>query len=80
MQIIQEVDKMAEIKVGDIVIVKDRPDWPSPPGYRMANTEGEVYQVKEETRFVMFRVKRSNIDVLEPGTTMVFPEEALEKI
>ena len=71
---------MAEIKVGDRVRVKDRPDWPSPPGYQMANTEGEVYQVKEEAGFVMFRVNTSNIDVLEPGTTMVFPEESLEKI
>jgi hypothetical protein len=33
---------MAEFKTGDRVRIKDRADWPSPPGYRLANAEGVV--------------------------------------
>ena len=33
---------MAEFKIGDKVRIKDRTDWPSPPGYRLANAEGVV--------------------------------------
>ena len=33
---------MAEFKAGDKVRIKDRKDWPSPPGYLFANAEGTV--------------------------------------
>ena len=33
---------MADIKIGDKVRIKDRTDWPSPPGYKLANSEGTV--------------------------------------
>lgn len=71
---------MSEIKVGDRVRIKDRPGWPSPPGYRLANTEGIVNQIREEAGFVMLRVEKTGIDVLEPGTSMVFRMESVEKI
>jgi len=71
---------MADIKVGDRIRIKDRPDWPSPPGYRLANMEGKVYQVWEEAGFFMFRLETTNIDVLEPDTSMVFPVDSIEKI
>ena len=71
---------MTDIKAGDRVRVKDRPDWPSPPGYQMANSEGRVYQVLEDAGFVTLRLEKTNVDVLEPGTTMVFPVDAVEKI
>jgi hypothetical protein len=70
---------MADIKVGDRVRVKDRSDWPSPPGYRLANLEGRVNQIREEAGFVMLRVEKTTIDILEPGTSMVFRLEAVEK-
>ena len=31
-------------KVGDKVKIKDRTDWPSPPGYRLANLTGRVVE------------------------------------
>ena len=33
---------MADIKAGDRVRIKDRKDWPTPPGYAFANAEGTV--------------------------------------
>ena len=38
---------MAEIKAGDRVKIKERKDWPSPPGYRLANAEGTVVKWAE---------------------------------
>ena len=38
---------MATISVGDKVKIKDRKDWPSPPGYRLANAEGTVVKWSE---------------------------------
>jgi hypothetical protein len=34
--------KTAKIKIGDKVRIKNRKDWPTPPGYRFANAEGTV--------------------------------------
>lgn len=33
---------MATIKIGDRVRIKDREDWPNPPGYVFAGAEGTV--------------------------------------
>jgi len=33
---------MVEVKLGDRVRIKDRANWPSPPGYLFANAEGTV--------------------------------------
>jgi hypothetical protein len=33
---------MAEFKIGDRVKIKDRPDWPSKPGYLLAGSEGVI--------------------------------------
>ena len=66
--------------MGDRVRVRNRPEWPSPPGYRLANLEGQVNQVREEAGFVMLRVEKTTVDVLEPGTSMVFRIEAVERV
>jgi hypothetical protein len=34
--------KMAKFNIGDRVRIKDRADWPKPPGYAFANAEGTV--------------------------------------
>lgn len=39
---------MSEINVGDRVKIKDRPDWPTPPGYRLAESEGIVIKIWEQ--------------------------------
>jgi hypothetical protein len=35
---------MAKFRTGDSVRIKDRPDWPTPPGYRFAGAEGTVIE------------------------------------
>jgi hypothetical protein len=39
---------MTDIKIGDRVRVKGQKDWPSPPGYRLANAEGTVVRWVED--------------------------------
>ena len=63
---------MSELKVGDRVKVKDRPDWPE--GYQIANWEGEIVEVKEYPQgYVIMKANKT-------GYNMAFPENELEKI
>lgn len=39
---------MTEIKTGDKVRIKDQKDWPSPPGFILANAEGTVVKWVED--------------------------------
>ena len=39
---------MAKIEIGDKVRVKDKKDWPSPPGFILANAEGTVVKWVED--------------------------------
>ena len=77
---------MAEIKAGDRVRVKDRKDWPSPPGYRLANSEGTVVkwveykEVMEDFKnYVHVKVEKSGAEEYV-GVTAVFLATNLEKI
>jgi hypothetical protein len=69
---------MAEIKVGDIIRIKDRPGWPSPPGYILAGSEGEVTSIREEG-FVIMHLQKTKSAIAE-GTTLVFRVENVEKV
>lgn len=63
---------MAKFAVGDRVKVLDRPGWPG--GYKLANWEGEIIEVKEDPRgFVIMRADKT-------GYHMAFPEVELERI
>ncbi len=63
---------MSELKVGDRVKVKDRPGWPG--GYKIANWEGTIVEVKEDPRgYVIMKADKT-------GYNMAFPEPELEKI
>lgn len=33
---------MTQFKVGNRVRIKERPDWPTPPGFRLAGAEGKI--------------------------------------
>jgi hypothetical protein len=70
---------MSQIKVGDIIRIKDREDWPQPPGYMLAGSEGDVTSISEEEGFVTMHLRstRSNIT---PGTTLAFRLENVDKI
>jgi hypothetical protein len=63
---------MNELKVGDKVRVKDRPGWPG--GYKIANWEGTIIEVKEDPKgYVIMKADNT-------GYNMAFPEPELEKI
>jgi hypothetical protein len=63
---------MSELKMGDRVRVKDRPGWPG--GYKIANWEGTIVEVKEDPRgYVIMKVDKT-------GYNMAFPEPELDKI
>jgi len=63
---------MSELKIGDRVRVKDRPDWPG--GYQIAHWEGEIVEVKEDPAdYVIMKADKT-------GYNMAFPEYELEKI
>ena len=73
---------MAEIKAGDRVRIKDRSEWPSPPGYNWANSEGLVIKAEEPEGFEEFfevQIEKSRADI-DIGTTLIFRLEALERI
>lgn len=86
---------MAKLKIGDKVRVKDRANWPNPPGYRLAGSEGTVVewvvQEKEFQEYINVRLEKTELDINQefgfwagwwpPDTaTVVFREENLEKI
>jgi len=77
---------MAEIKVGDKVRVKNRKDWPSPPGYRLANAEGTVIkwvewdETMEEFRdYALVRLEKTVAEEYI-GKAEVFRVANLEKV
>ena len=76
---------MAEIEEGDRVRVKDRPDWPSPPGYRLANSEGIVTKVWEPEgpevfqEYIQVQLDKTGADI-DISYALTFRVEALEKI
>ena len=77
---------MAEIKIGDRVRIKDRRDWPTPPGYRLAGSEGVAVKIceweeilDEFPEYIKVKIDKTGADV-PVGATMLFREENLEKI
>ncbi|MBL7165154.1 MAG: hypothetical protein ISS55_01555 [Dehalococcoidales bacterium] len=63
---------MAKFSVGDRARVLDRPGWPG--GYKIANWEGEIVEVKEDPAdYVIMKADST-------GYNMAFPEAELEKI
>jgi len=77
---------MAKIKLGDKVRIKDRKDWPTPPGYRLAGSEGTAVSICEWTEVLeefpeYFKVQIEKTKAgIKIGTAMMFRVEALEKI
>ncbi len=63
---------MAQFKVGDRVKVKDRPGWPG--GYKIANWEGVIAEVKDDPAgYVIMKAEKT-------GYNMAFPEQELDKV
>lgn len=70
---------MSKIKEGDIVRIKDRADWPTPPGYSMAGAEGDVTSINDEEGFVTVHLVKTYIDWAK-GNAFVFRLENVEKV
>lgn len=70
---------MVKINVGDRIKVKDRSEWPSPPGYELANSEGEVVSVDEELGLVKMLLLKTTSKIAT-GTTLTFRLENVEKV
>ena len=63
---------MADFQVGDRVKVKDRPGWPG--GYKIANWEGGIVEVKENPKdYVIMKADKT-------GYRMAFHENELDKV
>ena len=77
---------MADIKIGDRVRVKDRKDWPSPPGYRLTNSEGTVVTwveykepMEDFKNYAHVKLDKSGAEEFV-GLTVVFRTANLKKI
>ncbi len=70
---------MSNIRAGDMVKIKDRFDWPSPPGYQLANSEGHIVSVNEEAGFVTIRLVKTGMAVLKDNS-LTLRLENIEKI
>jgi hypothetical protein len=70
---------MSNIKAGDIVKIKERADWPSPPGYQLANSEGDVIGVREDEGFVIIRLVKTSTAILK-DTSLTFRLDDIEKL
>lgn len=70
---------MTKIKIGDTVKIKERADWPTPPGYKLANSEGCVTSVKEEEGFVSIRLVKTGT-AIPKDTILTLRLENVKKI
>jgi hypothetical protein len=83
----KEKEEMAKIELGDKVRIKDRKDWPTPPGYRLANSEGTVVKIcewmellDEFPEYVKVQIEKTESDNVVVGTQCLLLKENLEKI
>jgi hypothetical protein len=72
-------DAMINIKIGDTIRINDRADWPSPPGYRLADSEGEVILVREDAGFVTIRLIKT-ATTIPKETCLTLRLENVEKV
>jgi len=77
---------MAKFKEGDRVVIKDRKDWPKPPGYRLAGNEGVIIKflasqdVMEPFQdYIYVKLEKEAAD-FSAGNVLVFRSENLKKI
>ena len=79
---------MATVKVGDKIRIKERANWPSPPGYRLASAEGTVVKwieydevMEDFQEYVLVRLEKAEGDAkVYIGNEMFFKAENLDKL
>ena len=71
---------MTDIKTGDRVKIKDRPDWPIPNGYRLANLEGRIAEIIEQPEGYVTVLLDKDATGIDPSIPLGFRIDAVEKI
>ena len=71
---------MADIKRGDKVRIKDRPDWWLPSGYKLADATGVVADVIEEPEGYVTVAFDTDIAGIDRRIPLGFRRENIEKI
>lgn len=71
---------MTDIKAGDRVRIKERPDWPMPTGYKLANEEGQVAEVIDKPEGYVTVLLDRDITGIDRSIPLAFRLEAVEKI
>lgn len=69
---------MSKLNNGNKVKIKERSDWPSPPGYRLAGAEGVVTLVNEEEDFITVQLVKTDVEWAQDNV-FIFRPENLEK-
>ena len=71
---------MDGLKEGDRVRIKERPDWPLPTGYKLANEEGRVVEVVEEPEGYVTILLDNDVTGIDKSIPLAFRLEAVEKV
>lgn len=71
---------MADIKVGDRIKIKGRPDWPMPTGYKLANAEGRVAEVVEEPEGYVTVLLDEELTGIDTCIPLAFRIDSVEEI
>jgi hypothetical protein len=71
---------VANIKVGDRVKISDRPDWPIPAGYKLANFEGRIAEIVEDPEGYVTVLLDKDATGIDTRIPLAFRLEAVEKI
>lgn len=58
----------------------ERPDWPMPSGYKLANLEGQVFDTVDEPEGYILVLLDKDAAGMGISTPLGFPVEAVEKI
>lgn len=71
---------MINVKTGDRVRIKERPDWYLPSGYKPANVEGQVFEVIEELPGYITVFLDEEVTGIDISIPLPFSIDSIEKI
>jgi len=71
---------MSELKPGDKVRIKNRPDWYLPSGYKPAYAQGTVFEIVEEPEGYVKILMDEDVTGIDKNVPLAFRLEAVEKI
>ncbi|WP_233808871.1 FAS1-like dehydratase domain-containing protein [Paraburkholderia sp. HP33-1] len=70
----------AQLLAGDRIRIMDRPGWPMPGGYKLANRTGTIYQVVDSPEGYVLVQLDEDVTGIDTRVPLGFRTEALEKI